>query len=277
MRRPSSSRRILSIVIGWMALAPPTMIAQAVTALAADTPQKLPEFEVASVKPASKDPSTPIGFFVYPGGRVSMRHLPLNYLIYYAFNVQEWQVSGGPAWINDELYDIEAKSPADSTSAKSTPASFKSPPTDEQRQMLQSLLIERFHLKVHRGTKEVSAYLLVKSGKPLKLQPPKDAADFPWAGSATGGRPFAHGIEGRNISMEELAQRLSGALDHQVIDQTGLAGPYDFRYENPTDDKDTNDVSTILVSIQGIGLKLTPGKGPAEMIVIDHVEKPSEN
>ena len=266
------NRKLLTLAFS-IALAAPAALSQPL----ADTSPKLPEFEVASVRPSAKNPSTPVGLFVYPGGRVSIQNLSVKYLIYYAFNVQEWQVSGGPAWIDEERYDIEAKPPADSMSGKSTPASFKSPPNDEQRQMLQSLLIDRFQLKVHRGTKEGFAYLLVKSGKPLKLQPPKDANDFPWAGSASGRVPFAHGIEGKNISMAELAQRLSGALDRQVIDETGLTGSYDFRYENPTDDKEAFDISTILVSIQGIGLKLTPGKGPAETIVIEHVERPSAN
>jgi uncharacterized protein (TIGR03435 family) len=271
-RKIGLSRTFLWLMGASMTLTPLSAFAQASSVQA-----KLPEFEVASVKRSELKPSTPVGLFVFPGGRVSAQHLPLRYLIYYAFDVQEFQVTGGPDWMNSEFYDIEAKPPADSISAKSAPASFRSPPTQEQRQMLQSLLMDRFQLKIRQTTKDGSAYLLVQSGKPLKLQPPKDANDYPWAGSATGGVPFAHGIEGRNISMAQLAQRLSGILDRPVLDQTGLTGAYDFRYENPSDDKDVNDISTILISIQGIGLKLAPGKGPVETIVIDHAERPSAN
>jgi uncharacterized protein (TIGR03435 family) len=263
--------KVLLLAAGWMGVVP-VLVAQGNAAA------KVPEFEVASVKRAAVGPATTPGFYVFPGGRVSVQSMPLNYLIYYAFDVQEFQVTGEPGWINDDLYDIEAKVPSDSVSAKSAPTSPKSPPSAEQREMLQALLMERFQLKVHRGTKETSGYVLMKSGKPLKLMAPKDANDFPWAGNATGGgMPFSHGIEGRNISMKELAQRLSGKLDRPVLDQTGIVGSYDFRYENPGDDKDANDIGTVFGSLQGIGLKLMPGKGMVETIVIDHVERPSAN
>jgi uncharacterized protein (TIGR03435 family) len=244
-----------------------------------DRPAKLPEFEVASIRPSERNTSTPVGLFVYPGGEVSVRGLPLEDLIFYAFNVQEWQVSGGPAWMRekDEAYDVDAKPPADSISAKSAPASIKNPPSDEQRQMLQALLMERFQLKVHRETKAGLVYALVKSGKPLGLQVPKNTNDYPWAGSVGGGAPFAHGIQGRNISMTGLAQRLSGVLERTVVDQTGLTGTFDFRYENPSADRDTVDFSTAFDSLQGIGLKLNETKGQVETIVVDHLEKPTAN
>ena len=122
-------------------------------------------------------------------------------------------------------------------------------------------------------------YLLVQSGKPSKLMPPKDPNAFSWAGSVNGagGMPFAHGIEGTNISMKELAKRLSGKLDRTVVDQTGLSGAFDFRYENPSDDKESNDVGTVFGSLERLGLKLVSGKIPVETLVIDHIERPSAN
>ena len=185
----------------------------------------LPEFEVATIKPATPAESMS-GLFTYPGGGSRAVNYPLNYLVYSAFGVEEFQVSGGPDWINVARYDIEAKPAPDSAAAKTMPTSMKSQTTQEQRLMLQSLLRDRFQLKVHWVTKEGTGYLLVQSGKPSKLMPPKDPNAFSWAGSVNGagGMPFAHGIEGTNISMKELAQRLSGKLDRTVVDQTGLKG-----------------------------------------------------
>jgi uncharacterized protein (TIGR03435 family) len=77
--------------------------------------------------------------------------------------------------------------------------------------------------------------------------------------------------------MPELATRLSGYLDRPVVDQTGLKGSYDFKYEYSTDESTFDVVSCIFGSVQGIGLKLKPAKGPVDVIVIDHVERPSEN
>jgi len=77
--------------------------------------------------------------------------------------------------------------------------------------------------------------------------------------------------------MPQLAARLSGYLDRPVLDQTGLNGSYDFKYEYATDDAAPDVVSCIFASVQGIGLKLRSAKGPVQSIVIDHVERPSEN
>jgi uncharacterized protein (TIGR03435 family) len=101
-----------------------------------------PAFDVASIKPwASREVG---GVYSYPGGRMEFRGCTLEYLIEQAFNVQEFQVSGGPGWMNQERFDIDAKVPESSASAKSMPPYPKAPPTNEQRQMLQSLLIARF-------------------------------------------------------------------------------------------------------------------------------------
>jgi uncharacterized protein (TIGR03435 family) len=143
--------------------------------------------------------------------------------------------------------------------------------------MLQTLLIDRFQLKFHRETKEGPVYLLVRGKKELKLQNAKNRDDFPWAGSAAGGAPFAQGIAGTNISMAQLATRLSRPLGRPVLDQTGIEGPYDFKSDYASDDPDSDVISSILTSVQALGLKLESSKGPVETIVIDHAEKPSGN
>lgn len=201
----------------------------------------------------------------------------LEKLIEEAFSVQPFQVSGGPRWILEERYDIVAKPPASSESSKANPPYPKASPNDEQRRMLQTLLVDRFQLKYRRETKEGPVYLLVKGNKELKLQDAKNKDDYPWAGSIGGGAISADGLRGINCSMPELAKRLSPYLEHPVLDRTGLTGSFDFRYEYASGDAPPDTISSILASTQGLGLKLEPAKGPVETFVIDHAEKPAEN
>ena len=244
--------------------------------IAASPPAGPPAFEVASVKPANPQDRW-IAFSTYPGGRITVSLYTLEMLIEEAFDVQSFQVSGGPRWINDDRYDIVAKPPASAESSKANPPYPKAPPNDEQRQMLQALLVERFQLKFHRETKEGPVYLLVKGNKEPKLEDAKNKDDYPWAGSVGGGMISGDGIAGINISMPLLATRLSRYLRRPVLDQTGLKGSFDFKFQYLSDDPQTDLISSIFASIQGIGLKLESAKGPVETIVIDHAEKPSEN
>jgi uncharacterized protein (TIGR03435 family) len=235
-----------------------------------------PAFEVASVKPS--DPHQ--RFFemlTWPGGRITVTMFTLKQLMEEAFNVQPFQISGGPRWINEDRYDIEARPPASSKSSKANPSNRKLPPNDEQRQMLQTLLVDRFQLKYHIETKEGSVYLLVKGKKDLKLKDAKNKDEFPWAGSAPGGAPFANGIVGENISMAQLAKRLSGFLNRPVLDRAGIEGSFDFKSDYASGDPDADVISSILTSIQALGLKLESARGPVENVVIDHAEKPSAN
>ncbi|SPE36142.1 conserved exported hypothetical protein [Candidatus Sulfopaludibacter sp. SbA3] len=235
-----------------------------------------PAFEVASVKPATPQDRI-IGLFTYPGGRITASLYTLQMLIEEAFDAQPFQVSGGPRWIHDDRYDIEAKPPASAKSSKATPPYPKAPPNAEQRQMLQTLLVDRFELKFHRETREGPVYFLTKGSKERRLRDAKDKDAYPWAGSLRGGAISGDGLAGTNITMPLLAQRLSGYLGRPVLERTGLEGSYDFRFEYASDDAHTDVIASIFASIQGIGLKLEAAKGPVETIVIDHAEKPSGN
>jgi uncharacterized protein (TIGR03435 family) len=219
------------------------------------------------------------GLYTYPGGEVRCNGCALEYLIMNALDVQQFQISGGPAWmdlVSGDRFDIEAKPPESSSSARSTPTSPKSAPNEEQRQMLQSLLADRFQLKFHREIKEGTVDILSRGPGQFKLTPPKDKSAFPWAGGISGGW-FGGGIRGENISMPQLAARLSRFLKRPVLDQTGLEGSFDFEYRLGGDDNDGDIPSFLVMSMKGIGLMLKPGNGPVETIVIDHLEKPSAN
>jgi uncharacterized protein (TIGR03435 family) len=196
-----------------------------------------------------------------------------------AFNVQEFRISGGPDWIGltcGDRFDVQAKPPESSLSAHWETSSPKVYPGKEERQMLQTLLAERFQFRFHRGTKEGAIFVLARGSKELKLTPPKDTNSFPWAGAITGGW-FAGGMRGENISMPQLAKRLSIFLHRPVLDQTDLDGSFDFEFPTGTDENDSDIPAFLANAMKGIGLSLKPSIGPVETIFIDHIERPSPN
>jgi uncharacterized protein (TIGR03435 family) len=158
-------------------MAGPLMLALAGLPLQAQSPA-LPEFEVASVKPSNPKGGGAIGCFTYPGGRVTVGNSTLEMLIEYAFGVQQFQISGGPPWIHDDRFNLEAIPPSTSKSSAAKPPSPKAPLNQEQREMLQALLLDRFQLKIHHEAKTGPVYLLTIGKGPLKLKEAKDKGDF---------------------------------------------------------------------------------------------------
>jgi len=247
-------------------------------ALATAQPQTTPAFEVVSVKPsAMQDGNTGIGLFTYPGGRIRANMCKLDYLITEAFGIQLFQLAGGPRWIHEDRFDIDAKPPANSPASKANPRNFKLPPNPQQRLMLQALLADRFQLRCHKETTEGRVYLLTRTNKELKLQPASDPDEYPWLGSVAGGAIARDGLKATNATVALLTARLSSYLERPVIDQTGLKGAFDFEYRFSSTDPSTDVVTVITASLQGLGLKLTAGKGPVETLVIDQVEHPRAN
>lgn len=238
-----------------------------------------PAFEVISIKPSDLQARTGIGISTYPGGRVVASKCTLKVLIEAAFSVHDFEISGGPAWINSDAWDIDARPPTSSKTAALKPANRKTPPNDEQRQMLQSLLADRFALTVHREMKEQSVYLLKRGNKPLKLEETKTDDGASWVGSPRGGMIVGDGVAGTNVSMPALAGLLGRYLERPVTDQTGISGSFDFTYTYTyaSGDPHPDVVSTIITSMSEIGLRLESAKAPVETIVIDHADRPSPN
>jgi uncharacterized protein (TIGR03435 family) len=258
-----------------------------------------PEFEVASVKPNTGG-SMAVGIMMQPGGRFSATNVPLKFLIGFAYDVKDFQISGGPAWINSDRYDISAK------------AEDRVPP-GQIRQMTQALLADRFKLTLHRESKELAVYELVAAKGGLKIAPSKEGScatpnpNSPPPPMRPGDPPprFCGGIrmgrgliEAYGITMERLLTALSNALGRTVIDKTGLTGSYDVHLEytpdpgmgaaafgpggpgggpNPAPDTDAAAPSIFTALQEQLGLKVDSAKGPVEVLVIDSVEKPSEN
>jgi len=262
-------------------------------------------FEVASVKPFSKDissyPPSKIGPHVYPV-RASYIGMSLKSLIVYAYGVNVRQVIG-PGWIDTVRYVIEAKFPEGATGK------------DEKR-MLQELLKARFNLAFHIEKKDVTAYQLVVSKQGAKLKPftegwsgtNKEAPLRPgerWVGdgpekhkelfTSDAARMVKH-VESSRVTMSALARALTAILDDSgdtrlVIDRTGLEGYYQVSIDYsapqarataggdavgalPSDPQGTEVLDR---SLDALGLKLELQKGPVDLYVIDHAEQPSDN
>ena len=232
-----------------------------------------PAFEVASVKPAG-DKDFVIGMFTYPGGRVTATRYTLKMFIQEAFAIEDYQVLGGPHWAETDLYNLEARPPSSSPSSKWVPASFKTPPNEEMRRMLQTLLADRFQLKTHQETRKESVYVLVVGKGGPKLKAPASNTVQPFV-SFTRTPP---GLAGQNATMDQLVERLASIFKRPVLNRTGLQGNFDFLVDYPPDDAGTDRTALLLTAIQEqAGLKLETQPGSIDVIVIDDAKKPSAN
>jgi uncharacterized protein (TIGR03435 family) len=191
----------------------------------------------------------------------------LRDLIEYAYSVRSEQISGQPGWALSVHYDLDAKAAGEGILT-----------TAQSREMVRTLLADRFQLKVHRETQEVPVYALVagKSGPKFKASET----------GATGGysvRTTDKGLhmDAPNGTMEQLARQLSGTAGRPVQDRTGLTGHYVFTLDwfpadrVPPPDLDAPSMFEALQ--EQLGLRLESTKGPVEKLVIDHVDRPSEN
>jgi uncharacterized protein (TIGR03435 family) len=235
-------------------------------------------FEVATVKPSAPE-TRGVSVYVFPGGRVLVQHQSLARLVQESLQVQAFQVSGGPDWIYSQDWDIDARPPEGSKARQYQPADRSMPMLPEQRDMMLSLLTERFHLAFHRDTRQGPVLILRRvPGKKLGLQEVEPREARQWVGDPPGGFPTGNGLAGRNITMPTLAKRLSGFLSRPVIDKTGLMGTYDFRVvlrdDAPARLPDADIEASILIAVEQLGLKLERTTGPVETIVIDHAERP---
>ena len=241
-------------------------------------PAQRMEFEVASVKPQPfAGSSGSVGIFVR-GNTLNAEHVSLYDLVLYAYNLRDVQLSGGPAWAQSgvlqfsELFQVIAKVPGDSP-----------PQTDVLRQMMQTLLADRFKLQIHHVQKDLPAYnLVVNKGGPKLKESAAETKSILRVSSL--GRVGVRVIAS-HTTMEQLIDRqLDHYTDRPISDKTGLTAAYDFTLEfavetaSPGQEPGPDDPSALVTAVQEqLGLKLEPGKAPFDTVVIDHAEKPSEN
>jgi bla regulator protein blaR1 len=275
----------------------------------------VPSFEVASLKPNKGCENAPRGGNFSPSpGRLEMPCVNLLNLIQAAYgtfgdgvsiNTTPLHMEGGPSWMRSEYYSLSAKADGPvRTEMLAGP-------------MLQKLLAERFDLQAHRETREMPVYTLTARKGGLKVQPlaegactPLDLTHPPAPPKPGDPRPnlctvmtigrTANGgtwMEVRGATITQFAQRLSGRVDRTVINKTGVGGMFNFHLEfardpqmpgqqlppgpggdPPNSPLPADSGPNLFTALQEqLGLKLESAKGPVEVLVIDHVDRPTEN
>lgn len=234
-------------------------LAATLAAAAVNAQSPSPAFEVASIK-RNTTGSLNANASRVAGDRYRAENVSLISLLRVAYGVQEFQIAGHPSWADDDRFDIDAKMEAGANSR-------------DWPLMLQRLLGDRFKLGVHRESREGPIYTLVVGSSGPRLtsaEPSKRANDF--SASPTQ-------IVGTGVSMAEFAMRLSRSIGATVVDRTGLPGAFDLTLTWPADDRfvgrGASASPTIFTAIQEqLGLRLQPGRGPVEMLVVDRAERP---
>jgi uncharacterized protein (TIGR03435 family) len=237
-----------------------------VAAMACSALRAQSAFAVASVKPAGAQSRMGSDFRVLPGGTLRVTNLNLIFLIMQAFDVKHYQVAGAPGWVGSDEFDILAKAEGEPSRA-------------EVMKMLQALLAERFHLKVHRETREGNVYTLVVAKNGFKLQASTGDEQYirEYRNTPDHLPGVSYTLTGKRASLVAIAQNLGNHFGRPVLDRTGIQGEFDFKLDYATDDNPETG-PPILISIQEqLGLKLQAAKGPVEMLVIDSIDKLSEN
>jgi uncharacterized protein (TIGR03435 family) len=247
-----------------------------VSACCAAYGQATPEFEVASIKQLDRplEPGRPDLSFVgtsgkvakIAGNRVTLTGT-LHTIVATAYGVKDYQVTAAPPWADTLMYTITATTPGDAV------------PTQEQiRPMLQSLLADRFQLKLHRDTKELPVYHLIQRKKSNLLKAATPDEKFSWKLS-----PGPDGMLRSQATREwigDFVQLVGVSADRPVVDKTGLTGDIDYDILiSPPEGKSQDDVNRAIIYavIDQLGLKLEPAKDPIELLVVDKVDKPSAN
>lgn len=240
-----------------------------------------PSFEVASVKRNTDRILTISGVQPEAGGRLSAKATTLKQLIASAYQIRDQLIVGGPSWIDSERYDIEAKA--------ADPVGWDA----GLRQMLQTLLADRFQLRVSRVPKEMPVYALtVAKGGPKLKKMEGDCTPRP-DGNCGGYATRIGIIAGDKASMPQLADTLSAILDRPVVDQTNLTGLYDgVKLEWVPDESqygtwgpqaykrsvsDPTGASLFTAIQEQLGLKLESTKSSVEVLEVVAAERPTEN
>ena len=259
-----------------------TLLAAALTLLLAarvvaqsQSDKKL-SFEVVSVKP-NRDINGPPSFSG-GGGRQTFIAATARTLILHAFALRDYEISGGPSWLDDERFDVNAKAEGN-------------PTRDELRLMMRALLEERFGLKYRHEPREGPIYRLTRARKDGALGTQLVKSDVDCAEFVRRGKPaadvrggFAPPCTGRmgigqivagSEPFAQLVSWLESVAGRRIIDETGLTGTYDVSLTWADTEADTTRPSLFTAVQEQLGLKLEPGRGPVNMLVIEHIERPT--
>jgi bla regulator protein BlaR1 len=265
------------------------------------------QFEVASIK---TDRSSGFGNMDFPpNGHVNIVNVTLKGITRASYGLQDYQIIGGPNWLDTDRFDVQAKPSPDYEPKPPTRCFPPNCPLTPIQLMMQDLLRDRFQLRTHRETRELPIYELTiaKSGFKLKeadpgapvvpspppppgTPPPTNPAALPTLQPGAIGI-LGNGITASRVQISALASALSGILGRPVIDKTGIMGEYGFKFvfscggldgappATPAAGLEASDpMPSIFTAVQEqLGLRLESAKGPIEVLVIDNASKPMEN
>ncbi len=260
MRRPTTRRfRLAQCVLGVAVLGQ----------LQAD----VATFEVASIKP-NRSGARNSGFRRAGPGELNATNVTLKMLVAFAYDVRDYQIAGGPNWLDSERYDILAK-PDLSTGPGPTAEAAR---RELLRARVQTLLADRFQLKLQHTTKELPMFQLVIGKNGPKLNATKNTQSELLSNG--------HHLTCQKVTVASFAKIfLEGQLRRSVKDMTGLTGEFDFTLDWAPDEAPpgaepapATDGADLFTAVQEqLGLKLEPAKGPVEILVVEQAERASEN
>jgi uncharacterized protein (TIGR03435 family) len=251
-----------------------------------------PSFDAASIKVNTS--GLPGGRFGGQPGQVTIINYTLRDIVRNVYNLQPYQMIGGPDWISRERFDIVAKAPTGT-------------PPGQMMAMMETLLADRFTLRVHRDTRDIPVYALVLARPDGRLGPQltraavdcaalraaRERGENPVLPAPTGNKPVCgmNTNAGRMVAggyeMKDVARNMAGPAGRFVIDRTGLTGPYDLELTwtpeqapiaapgAPAPAFDANGPSLFTALQEQLGLKLEATTGPVEVLVIDGAERPA--
>jgi len=226
-----------------------------------------PGFAVATIKP--HDPASQRQGFSSNSDRVNIRNESVAAMITFAYSINKEQVLNAPSWADRDTYDIEGEADTEGQ-----------PSLRQYQEMVQKLLADRFELKFHLEKRELSVYAVrIAKGGP-KLKPtayPNGNLDQTGNGGGS-----VQTVKYTSCSMANFAFVEQAFFDRPIVDQTGLPGKFDFTLRYTVDESratdDPNAPPGIFTAVQEqLGLKIEATKAPADVFVIDHVERQSAN
>ncbi|HXE62496.1 MAG TPA: TIGR03435 family protein [Bryobacteraceae bacterium] len=241
-------------------------------------------FEVATIKPSAfEGPNAGRYMRMQSAHRFQVKNYTVNGLIAAAWDLNPKLISGGPAWVEQDRYDVIAATPGDLR-----------PTYDDQMRMLRKLLNDRFELKFHREKKEFAIDELTVAKSGAKLKPSSAPPDEPYNVTTTLYPAASGGIDhavlpAHNITIQQFASVLQRAiLDRPVVDNTHLTGRFDFDLEWTPDSSnfggtlppgppDSSKPSLFTAIQQQLGLRLEATRGLIDILVIDRLARPSDN
>ena len=241
---------------------------------------------VASVKPNNSAEARTFTEY-FPGGRFSATAVTVRGLLRIAYRIQDYQLVGAPEWFSGQRFDIAAK--------------IDDNPPPSQQMFLQTLLADRFKLAVHKESRELPTFTLVLAKSDGRLGPNLIKSDFDCTAYAAaphplpdpgrtppcGTRSTVGALSGKSIAIAQLATSLTPFLNRLTTDKTGLTGRFDveltwtpeqFSSAVATAAADDSQGPSIFTALQEqLGLRLVPGKGSVDVLVLERAERPSEN